>query len=325
MNENHSHRLRSWLDVTRDAVSYFTGLKLRLRPLGFGIEITNCCNLRCVMCPIPTLTRKKGFMEPALFRRLIDDTRGYAWAYHLSPLGEPTLHPQLPELLAYAAASGVPTTLVSNLNYRNDAMTSLLLNSGITRLVASIDGITPGTYQTVRPNGDFERVLDNLRALKAERERLRLPRPLIEIRFTVMPQNRAEASRAREFLQPYGDFVTLHPETAWPQPVEARTQSPGGRSGRCSSPWTYAGVLIDGTVVPCCNDFAGAAAFGNIGNSRMEDIFNSDTAWKFRRAYRTTRLCTTCGSAGVQLTAGNLWQEHIVPARAARKLRAHAR
>ena len=44
-----------------------------------NLELTNHCNLRCTICPVnTTMRRPKGFMDPALFRRIIDESHAEA-------------------------------------------------------------------------------------------------------------------------------------------------------------------------------------------------------------------------------------------------------
>ena len=62
------------------------------------LEITNCCNLSCAFCPG---TRRARRMLPAEeFRLLAGKLRPWTDYLYLHVLGEPLLHPQLPELLA---------------------------------------------------------------------------------------------------------------------------------------------------------------------------------------------------------------------------------
>ena len=61
------------------------------------------------------------------------------------------------------------------------------------------------------------------------------------------------------------------------------------------------GILVDGTVVPCCLDSEGNIALGNIFKEDLEDILNSDRAKNlydgFSRRKAVEDLCKRCGYA----------------------------
>ena len=61
------------------------------------VEITNICNLNCTFCP--GTKRKKRALTPSEFMILSEKLRGQVKYIYLHVMGEPLLHPQLPELL----------------------------------------------------------------------------------------------------------------------------------------------------------------------------------------------------------------------------------
>jgi hypothetical protein len=85
------------------------------------IEVSNYCSLTCVYCPHPGQVRPKGNMNIETFRKCIELVKGsdnpeyqgrkFVWLNHF---GEPLLHPQLPEFIAYASACGIEVSFASN-------------------------------------------------------------------------------------------------------------------------------------------------------------------------------------------------------------------
>ncbi len=59
------------------------------------------------------------------------------------------------------------------------------------------------------------------------------------------------------------------------------------------------GILVDGTVVPCCLDSEGNIPLGNIFESDLEEILNSKRAKDmydgFSRRIAVEELCKKCG------------------------------
>lgn len=76
------------------------GSNKKLTPIYLDVELTNCCNIRCNMCPVGAgvMQRKKGFMNDDVFYRIVEDIK----RYHIQGVrfirwGEPMLHPQFLE------------------------------------------------------------------------------------------------------------------------------------------------------------------------------------------------------------------------------------
>ena len=76
------------------------------------LEITTCCNLSCSFCP--GTKRPAAFLSPEDFRTLAAKLRPYGQYLYLHVMGEPLLHPQLPELLGICRALGFRATLTTN-------------------------------------------------------------------------------------------------------------------------------------------------------------------------------------------------------------------
>ena len=76
------------------------------------LEITTCCNRACSFCP--GTARPAAFVTPETFRTLAAKLRPYGQYLYLHVMGEPLLHPQLPELLEICRALGFRATLTTN-------------------------------------------------------------------------------------------------------------------------------------------------------------------------------------------------------------------
>lgn len=76
------------------------------------LEITNCCNLACSFCP--GTTRRAAFLTVAQFTHLAGALRGQTRFLYFHVMGEPLLHPDLPELLDIAGRMGFRVVLTTN-------------------------------------------------------------------------------------------------------------------------------------------------------------------------------------------------------------------
>jgi MoaA/NifB/PqqE/SkfB family radical SAM enzyme len=70
-------------------------------PFLVDIELTNHCNLACIMCPRHAMKRDKGFMSDEIFRKIIDECAKYKTPIRFIRFGEPFLHPNIVEFCEY--------------------------------------------------------------------------------------------------------------------------------------------------------------------------------------------------------------------------------
>ena len=76
------------------------------------IEITNSCNLNCDFCP--KHHRKKRQLSAEEFNLITDKVRGKVCFLYFHLMGEPLLHPLLPQFVRMANEKGFKTVLTSN-------------------------------------------------------------------------------------------------------------------------------------------------------------------------------------------------------------------
>ena len=93
------------------------------------LELTNHCQLDCIMCPHPQMTRPQGFMDINLLKKIIDQVRGHSKDSYLHVQGESLLHPDLIECINYVADAGIRTSLATNMMLLDKEMTHKLLDS----------------------------------------------------------------------------------------------------------------------------------------------------------------------------------------------------
>ena len=145
-------------------------------PLEAYVEVAARCNLRCLMCPITVDPRyqpgggRPGLFAPELFDRLEPFFPTLQRVY-LIGLGEPTLHPGLPEFTRRLAEVGVEVWVTTNATLLDDEQAEALALAGLSHVSVSIDGGTRETYERIRVRGKFEHVVRGLKALGRARAR----------------------------------------------------------------------------------------------------------------------------------------------------------
>lgn len=275
-------------------------------PYRLWIEPTNRCNLKCVMCPNKEFAKEDlGFMDWALYTRLVDEARGYVHDINLHHRGESTLHPRLVEMIQYADAKGVKVKLHTNGSTLTEKMSRDLVKSGLRLISFSFDGYTHDLYEKVRVGAKFEKTLNNIhRFLDLQRESgSAYPRTVMEV--MELESDTWSIAEKQTFIQNLKrrglDRLIVKRPHNWAGNVsldtyEKQTFSP------CTFPWHGLVVLWDGRVGSCPHDFFAEIIYGDAKESSLFDIFNSEKIQKVREQMlsgcmnRLNSPCRECDS-----------------------------
>src|SRR6266498_3369590 len=130
-------------------------------PVSISFEPTTSCNLRCPECPsgLRAFTRPTGMLKKDFFEETIDDVYKELLYLIFYFQGEPYLNPDFLEMVKYAHDKGIYTATSTNAHYLTDEKAKKTVESGLDRLIISIDGTTQNVYQQYRVGGKLEKVL----------------------------------------------------------------------------------------------------------------------------------------------------------------------
>ncbi len=296
-------------------------------PRAITVEASSVCNLQCPFCVRRdhdlARYRRQPYLEPALFRALVDDVAGFTHHLNFSCYGEPLLHPDLPAMIRYAASRGIFTTLFTNATLLTADRRRELLDSGLTRMIASLESFRPGVYEEAKSGARFVETRRRLQAFAAERRARAARTPQLVLRLVVTRRNVDELEAYRELALELGaDAVAPKPLTVWPQGSETyrtdmmerrgvyhplsryRTGAAGrlgpvARRAPCYSV-DYPAVLSDGRVCLCWYDALGETAAGDLHDERFRAIWARSRGFR-RGAMRTGgafSICERCVAIG---------------------------
>ncbi len=231
-------------------------------PPVLSIELTNACNLRCVMCQrFHATTRSVGSMDFEVFRRIVDELVGSPSAeVLLTGFGEPMVHKEFDRFLHHAVERGLTQLfIISNATLLDAEKTDSILSAGIRSIHFSIDGNSAPTYESIRLGARFDETLANITHFLAERERRGLTRPSVVLRSIEMPQTLPELDGFRRrwqgLLRP-SDEIQVQPLSpagdAKPTPEAEGNGTVRGPSMPCTTLWKKLGVNWNGELSFCC-------------------------------------------------------------------------
>lgn len=260
--------------------------KVDYAPYRLWIEPTSRCNLACTMCPNKDFPESDlGFMDMGLYRKIIDEARGFVHDINLHHRGEPTLHPELPEMIRYAADAGMKVKLHTNGTTLTEALAEKILKSGLRLISFSFDGYTAETYESIRVRADFERTLSQIHRFLEMRRELGVSNLKAVMEVIDFDAVRQDASVKAEFvhgLKSRGlDRLIIKPPHNWAGNLDLDT----GESqcfSPCTFPWHALVICWDGKTGSCPHDFFAKINYGDANVASLRDLFNSETIRRLR-------------------------------------------
>ena len=287
----------------------------------FVVEIVGTCNLRCPTCPVANSPeRPKGFMEPALFKRIVAKIRRESPVPHpqinLYNWGEPLLHPNLPEFIRILRNAEMRAHLSTNLNIKRGLEAVIAENPD--ELKISLSGFSQSTYARAHVRGKLDLVKKNMRLVRDYADKYKATTK-IWVGHHIYRSNRQDMEPVRQLCAELG--FRYHPIIAFYMPVERvldvmegkANPRDGGivedlvfkpgesqranahrRSGRfdCELRFNQTVINHDGTVALCCTVYDAA-------NMLNVSYLDEDLDALDRRKYDHP-FCSTCVKNNLQ-------------------------
>ena len=154
-------------------------------PISISFEPTTSCNLRCPECPsgLRAFTRPTGMLEESFFTKTIDEIHKELLYLIFYFQGEPYLNPKFLEMVKYASSKGIYTATSTNAHYLTDENAKKTVESGLDRLIISLDGTTQDAYKQYRVGGNIDKVLEGARNIVKWKKALNSNKPFVFFQF----------------------------------------------------------------------------------------------------------------------------------------------
>src|SRR5215213_6188813 len=201
---------RVW-NATRVLSSYYvskwTGRPVQWgQPISISFEPTTSCNLRCPECPsgLRAFTRPTGMLQKDFFTETIDQMSKDLLYLVFYFQGEPYLNPSFLDMVKYASSKKIYTATSTNAHYLNDANAKKTIESGLDRLIISIDGTTQEVYQQYRVGGKLSKVLEGAANIVKWKKELGSRTPFIIFQFLVVKPNEHQMDEVKKLAKETG-------------------------------------------------------------------------------------------------------------------------
>lgn len=296
-------------------------------PVSISIEPTTSCNLRCPECPsgLRQFSRPTGMLDEKLFQAYIDQMRSHLLYLTFYFQGEPFLNPKFLEMVNYAHSKKIYTSTSTNAHYLDDETAKKTVESGLDRLIISIDGTTQETYASYRIGGKLDKVMEGAKNILKWKKQLKSKTPHVVFQFLVVKPNEHQVEDVHRLAEKLGvDEVLLKTAQVYEYengneliPTEEkysryRQKSDGTWENKnklenhCWKMWNSCVITWDGSVVPCCFDKDATHKLGTLKNYSMKQIWYSEPYKRFRASVLKSRkeidICRNC-SEGTKVWA----------------------
>jgi radical SAM protein with 4Fe4S-binding SPASM domain len=252
-----------------------------------------------------------------LFQKTIDElapTLTYLTFYFQ---GEPYLNPQFLEMVSYASQKKIYTATSTNAHYLDDEKAKLTVQSGLDRLIISIDGTTQETYEQYRVGGKLEKVIEGTKNILKWKKALSSSTPHVIFQFLVVKPNEHQIEDVKLLAKNLGvdkvvfktaqiydyengsELLTTIDKYARYKPLPDGTFAIKNKlDNHCWKMWQSCVITWDGSVVPCCFDKDAHHQLGDLKSMTFKEVWQSVPYRQFRGALIKSRkeidICKNC-------------------------------
>ncbi len=288
-------------------------------PLSISIEPTTSCNLHCPECPsgLRKFTRPTGFITKETMNRILNQLGDYLFYVTFYFQGEPLMHKQFSEYVRLLKTKNIVVGTSTNATYLTAEKSQEILESGLDRLIISLDGTDAETYSKYRRGGDFDKVIENIKLFIELRKKRRNHYPFVELQFLVFKHNEHQVREIKILGKQLGvDKVVLKTAqfyefengnelmpgqvkySRYEEYESGKFRIKSGLPNACYRSWSGSVITWDGGVVPCCFDKDAHHRFGNIHTTDYKSILQNEDYQDFMQQILTDRsqieICRNC-------------------------------
>ncbi|MEJ7736134.1 MAG: radical SAM/SPASM domain-containing protein [Chitinophagaceae bacterium] len=317
--------LRRLSNIIRVLSSYYlskwTGRPIQWGyPISISFEPTTSCNLRCPECPsgLRAFTRPTGMLQKDFFKDTIDQLHKDLLYLVFYFQGEPYLNPSFVDMVKYASDKGIYTATSTNAHYLNDVNARKTIESGLDRLIISIDGTTQNVYEQYRIGGKLNKVIEGARNIVKWKRELNSKTPFIIFQFLVVKPNEHQIDEVKRLAVDIGvddlwlktaqvyDYEndpnqlipSIEKYSRYKKKNNGAIEIKNNLENHCWRLWHATVITWDGLVVPCCFDKDAQHNLGDLKGKSFTEIWHNEKYINFRKQILLSRknidICANC-------------------------------
>lgn len=256
------------------------------------VEITNGCNLKCDFCI--GNKREIEYLSFDNFKIILNKIKPFTKYLYFHILGEPLLHPNVNDFVSYAVEMGFYVNITTNgylinkikcfdkIRQLNISLHSFDERYGINLFyyldnIFSVIDLLNDTYVSLRLWVDSKYNVDIIK--------------YIENKYNLI----VDFDKYNNICISKNVFLNKSHEFTWPDLDNDYYCD----KGKCYGLIDHIGILVDGSIVPCCMDSNANVFLGNVFSDNFFEVINSDRVNKmisgFKNNIKCEEFCKHCG------------------------------
>ncbi|MCL2074000.1 MAG: SPASM domain-containing protein [Marinilabiliaceae bacterium] len=288
-------------------------------PFSLSVESSTLCNLKCPECLLGAnvLSRPGSNMNLELYKKILSESQPPLFWLNLYFQGEPFLNPNLFEMIKEAKNENIFTVVSTNGHFLTDINCQKTIDSELSELIVSIDGISDFSYSKYRKGGDLQIVKEGIIRLIEKKSAVGAIFPFVTVQFLVFKHNENEIPDIINWCKQtkvdclklksaqFNDFGNGEVE---PPSIKKYSRYIKDKNNKlilkkrirnhCFRQWSSAVFSYNGEMVPCCYDKNLQYSFGNISVQTLPQLWKSDKINSFRNIIKKNKkqieMCCNC-------------------------------
>lgn len=231
--------------------------------------------------------------------------------------GEPFLNPAFLDMVKYASEKNIYTATSTNAHYLTEENARKTVESGLDRLIISIDGTTQDVYQQYRVGGQLEKVINGAKNIVKWKQKMKSKKPFIVFQFLVVKPNEHQIEDVKKLGAEIGvDDVWFKTAQVYDYQNDPNHLIPsldkysrykkteegnvfkGNLENHCWRLWHDPVITWDGLVAPCCFDKDAQHRLGDLKKNSFKEIWKNEEYIKFRsqilKGRKNIDICANC-------------------------------
>jgi radical SAM protein with 4Fe4S-binding SPASM domain len=232
--------------------------------------------------------------------------------------GEPYLNPAFLDMVKYASGKRIYTATSTNAHYLTDEMAKRTIESGLDRLIISIDGTTQEVYQQYRVGGKLDKVIEGAKNIVRWKKAMNSKKPFIVFQFLVVKPNEHQIEDVNKLGQEIGvddvwfktaqvyDYendpnkliTTIDKYSRYKKNKSGEYVPKNKLANHCWKLWHANVITWDGLVVPCCFDKDAQHQLGDLKKQSFRETWDNEHYRTFRKQLMNSRknidICSNC-------------------------------
>lgn len=251
------------------------------------IEITNICNLSCSFCP--KNKREKRFMKVSEFEVILEKIKDYTKYINLYVMGEPLMHPNLKDILDCAHEHGFQVNLTTNGRLLEGQFETIFESKAIRQVNISLH-----SFEKLEEQKKIVDLIDKMNKDQYISLRLWTSNENKEIIHYIEATYQIKVEKQNQKIK---ENLYLNQDMTFEWPTMDRDII--SEVGTCYGLRDHIGILVDGTVIPCCLDYEAYNKLGNIFEEDLDSILQKEKSVAMKKGFEegklVNELCKRCG------------------------------